>query len=186
MAVCEETVFPGEPAYRAGNDRLERTLVPGWGSNGISLFSRERSRQLLRVPRSVEEYRSSPFLYGIPVLFPPDRIGDGRFTFQRRTYRLKINERGRCNHFHGGVYQRGREPVKAEASGSSRWKRDLTRNNIRRFTSSFRIRSLCPSGTASKVPTFTRRHHPRRPPSSTGGRRPFPGALAGTGPFISR
>jgi aldose 1-epimerase len=119
LAHCEETVFLGEPAYRAGNDRLEMTLVPGWGSNVISLFSREWNRQLLRVPRSVEAYRASPVLYGIPILFPPNRIGDGRFTFQGRTYRLEINERERRNHLHGWAYQRGWELVKAEATGSS-------------------------------------------------------------------
>jgi aldose 1-epimerase len=55
----------------------------------------------LRMPPSFETFRRDCNLYGMPLLFPPNRIRDGAYRFQGRDYRLPINEPERGNHIHG-------------------------------------------------------------------------------------
>src|SRR5690606_6572710 len=76
--------------------------------------------ELLRVPESVEAFWQRPALYGTPVLFPPNRIADGRFTYRGREYRFDINEPARGNHIHGFVHKRPWQLVRAEMDASGR------------------------------------------------------------------
>jgi len=66
---------------------------------------------LLREPETEEELVKNPVLYGTPLLFPPNRIEDGRFEFQGKTYSFPINEPERRTHLHGNLYQ---TPFEAE------------------------------------------------------------------------
>ncbi|GIM45116.1 aldose 1-epimerase [Collibacillus ludicampi] len=113
-AYVENMTYLGEPAIRAGNERMEIILVPGWGSNLISIFHKEKNASLLRTPKSREEFWENPVLYGTPILFPPNRIGDGRFTFNGRTYHFDMNEKDKRNHLHGFLYREKWERVRAE------------------------------------------------------------------------
>ncbi|SFJ15030.1 aldose 1-epimerase [Thermoflavimicrobium dichotomicum] len=114
MKYIKKNTFLGEPALQAGNEKLEFILVPGWGSNLISLISKDIHCELLRVPETVEAYQANPCLYGIPVLFPPNRIEDGVFCFGGRTYQWEINEPTSHNHIHGCLYQLKWDVVQAE------------------------------------------------------------------------
>ncbi|WP_062234504.1 aldose 1-epimerase [Fictibacillus sp. FJAT-27399] len=87
-AYIEEIVCFNEAAIRAGNEYLEVVLVPKWGSNLISLKWKKGNLELLRTPSTKEEYISKPYLYGIPILFPPNRIDRGEFTYNQKTYRF--------------------------------------------------------------------------------------------------
>lgn len=109
-----ETTFLGERAICAGNDELAFTVVPAWGSNLISIVHKPTGRELLRTPATAEQFRQSPVLYGTPVLFPPNRIADGSFTYRGREYRFHVNEPERRNHLHGFVYDRPWEVVRAD------------------------------------------------------------------------
>lgn len=60
--------------------------------------------QLLREPETAESFHDTPTLYGIPILFPPNRISDGTFSFRGRTYHFDINEKDKHNHLHGFLY----------------------------------------------------------------------------------
>nr|MDH3162920.1 hypothetical protein [Bacillus licheniformis] len=82
----QKSRFLHEEAIRFENDDLEAVLVPGWGSNLISLRWKAGGLNLLKTPETKEEYDANPFLFGIPVLFPPNRIDHGRFTYAGRTY----------------------------------------------------------------------------------------------------
>jgi aldose 1-epimerase len=73
------------------------------GGNLFRLFHRSSRIEVLRTPPSVEHLTAQPEMYGIPVLFPPNRIGGGMFNFQGRDYHLPINEKDRGNHLHGLV-----------------------------------------------------------------------------------
>ena len=96
----------GALAITLENEALRATVVPAWGGRVVSLFSKRAELELLREPASAEEYREAPLVYGVPVLFPPNRIEGGSFTFEGRTYTFERNEVGGLNHIHGLVQSR--------------------------------------------------------------------------------
>lgn len=102
----EEISFLEEAAIKAGNEQLEIIIVPGWGSNLISMVDKKTNTELLRVPSSSAEFWEYPVLFGTPILFPPNRIDKGKFHFGERTYQFDINEQDKQNHIHGFVHTR--------------------------------------------------------------------------------
>ncbi|MGF7533035.1 aldose 1-epimerase [Bacillus mexicanus] len=101
----EKITYLGTPAIKAGNEYIEMIVVPEWGSNVISLVDKTTQMQLLREPETAERFHDTPALYGIPILFPPNRISDGTFSFRDRVYHFDINEKDKHNHLHGFLYQ---------------------------------------------------------------------------------
>jgi len=99
-AAIEHISFLGEPAVKVTTEKLEGIVVPGWGSNLISLVWRPTGTALLRTPASAEAYHARTTLHGIPVLFPPSRIENGVFAFQGREYRFPVDP-ARGYHIHG-------------------------------------------------------------------------------------
>jgi aldose 1-epimerase len=117
-AYVEQISFLGEAAVKGGNDQLEFIVVPGWGSNLISLKSKVKDQQLLRAPESAEEFLNRPMLYGTPVLFPPNRIADGIFSYGSRTYHFELNEKEKGNHIHGFLHDVKWDLAKSEVVGN--------------------------------------------------------------------
>ncbi|QCT03651.1 hypothetical protein E6C60_2940 [Paenibacillus algicola] len=78
-------------------------LVPELGGNLISLNL--NGREILAAPDSVAQLKEGQTMYGTPILFPPNRVQDGRFTFKGRTYQLPINEEP-DRHLHGELSRR--------------------------------------------------------------------------------
>jgi len=76
-------------------------VLPQRGANLIELKNSKYEADILRHPQDFEAYMKSPALYGIPVLFPPNRIEDGTFEFDGRKYEFPINEASTNNHLHG-------------------------------------------------------------------------------------
>ena len=83
----------------------EATVLPEFGANCISLRHLHSGATLLREPETEEELVKNPVLYGTPLLFPPNRIEDGRVEFHGKTYSFPINEPERRVHLHGNLYQ---------------------------------------------------------------------------------
>ncbi|MBB6730735.1 aldose 1-epimerase [Cohnella zeiphila] len=111
------TEFLGVPAVRLENEALAATIVPDWGSRIVSLRSREAGAELLRAPASLGEYWRTPLLYGVPVLFPPNRIEDGIFSYNGRAYRFAVNDLATGNHAHGLVHDNRWEIVSLRREG---------------------------------------------------------------------
>lgn len=103
----QRTQFCDERAVEGTNGMLRMTVVPSWGGSLFSLFHVNKQVELLRVPSSYDAYSRDPCVYGMPVLFPPNRIADGKFTFNDRLYQFQITEPTLNNHEHGLVF---REP----------------------------------------------------------------------------
>ena len=72
------------------------------GGNCIRLYNEKYDAEILRVP----DYRNmdNPFLYGMPVLFPVNRISNGEFVFEGRKYTFPINEPETNCHLHGFLH----------------------------------------------------------------------------------
>ena len=72
------------------------------GANLISF--RYKDVQILREP-DYSKPLDNPFLYGMPILFPVNRIDGGKFTFEGREYVFPINEEKTNCHLHGSLHQ---------------------------------------------------------------------------------
>ncbi|RRD94377.1 aldose 1-epimerase [Clostridiales bacterium COT073_COT-073] len=81
--------------------KYEAHISPGLGGNIIYFYDAEQKRELLVGSHDEEVIRARPSSYGMPLLLPPNRIADGRFTYEGRQYQFPINEAVRNNHIHG-------------------------------------------------------------------------------------
>lgn len=71
------------------------------GASCIRLARPSLGLESLRTPEGAVE---NPFLYGMPPLFPPNRIRDGRFSFAGQPYQLPVNEPERGCFLHGTLH----------------------------------------------------------------------------------
>ena len=73
------------------------------GANCISLKNEKYGASLLREPPITNEL-NDPYLYGMPILFPQNRIENGKFEFEGRVYAFPINEPKTNCHLHGELH----------------------------------------------------------------------------------
>ncbi len=79
-------------------------VVPEYGMNCIRL-STPHGMEALVTPEDIDILgRPDAYLYGMPILFYPNRISGGKFTFECREYRLPINEPALGNYLHGELH----------------------------------------------------------------------------------
>lgn len=78
-------------------------LIPEVGANLIRLANTRLGVEILRTPpmEEIATFVGRPHVYGLPVLFPPNRIIDGRYTFNGRTYQFPITNVKENNYHHG-------------------------------------------------------------------------------------
>lgn len=115
----EQVEFLKQKAVKFSNSTLEAILIPSWGSNLISLKWKKENVNVLNVPESSEEYLSAPFFYGVPILFPPNRIDRGKMSYAGQDYQLEINEKDKENHLHGFLHDKPFR-LKSAESGSGK------------------------------------------------------------------
>ncbi len=85
------------------------------GANCISLRNRKYDAGILREP-DYSKGLDNPYLYGMPILFPVNRIADGEFTFEGRTYTFPINESQTGCHLHGELHKYEFEPLEVTSN----------------------------------------------------------------------
>ena len=56
---------------------------------------------IMRGYTEISQWLKTPTNFGFAVLFPPNRIDGGKFTFNGKNYQLPVNEPARGNHLHG-------------------------------------------------------------------------------------
>lgn len=98
--------YNGEKAVTFAFGRYKAMILPDVGGNLVSFTDIQRNLSFLRTPEANEmsAFKSRPFVYGIPVLFPPNRYEDGAFTWNERKYRFPVNELAKQNHLHGFLH----------------------------------------------------------------------------------
>ena len=84
------------------------------GATCIGLRNAEYNASILREP-DTESIDSYSFLYGMPILFPANRISDGCFRFEGRRYVFPINEPNTNCHVHGTLSKQPFEVVSVSA-----------------------------------------------------------------------
>lgn len=83
------------------------------GANCISLRDKKYKARILREPDYRKELEN-PYLYGMPVLFPANRISGGRFIFEGREYKFPVNEKNTGCHLHGILDQKEFQVINLE------------------------------------------------------------------------
>ena len=89
-------------------------IHPSRGANCISL-RHESGASLLREPPR-DGILDNPYLYGMPILFPVNRIAGGEFSFEGRLYRFPINEPNTGCHLHGFLHETPFNVIEKEQS----------------------------------------------------------------------
>ncbi|MEK4510229.1 aldose 1-epimerase [Paenibacillus anaericanus] len=98
--------FQGEQAVWLQFGKYEAAILPEIGGNLIAFRDLESGYNFLREPAEgqIEDFKSNPGIYGIPVLFPPNRYEDGKFPWRGEVYQLPVNEEATGNHLHGFLH----------------------------------------------------------------------------------
>ncbi|WP_310549993.1 aldose 1-epimerase [Paenibacillus glufosinatiresistens] len=81
-------------------------MIPRIGGNLIAFRDVSKDYRFLREPGgdNMEDFRDKPGIYGIPVLFPPNRYEDGSFPWNGGAYSFPVNEEETGNHLHGFLH----------------------------------------------------------------------------------
>lgn len=80
----------------------EAQIAPEYAMNVIRL--RRGGTDILRFPGSESELEENPFVYGTPLLFPPNRTAGGTFSIDDVWYSLPITELSSGCNLHGSMY----------------------------------------------------------------------------------
>lgn len=150
--------WKGRQAVRLTGGGYEAIVLPDFGANCISLIHQPSGSQLLRVPKTQEQLREGCNVYGLPLLFPPNRLRDGRFDFEGRTYAFPINESERGNHIHGFLSQ----TAFAYEGGGSFLYEATEADGYLNFPHAFSVRREYALGGEGLVHTVTVTNHSRR------------------------
>lgn len=86
-------------------------INPLRGAGLISLEEKKHKAVILRENKTTER-PDNPYLYGMPILFPVNRISGGSFLFEGRKYTFPVNEKETGCHLHGMLHESEFEVVK--------------------------------------------------------------------------
>lgn len=95
------TRFLDEEAITLETERYRAILLPARGGGCVSLFHKPSRSHLLREPSEPAALADRSSFYGMPLLFPPNRIAGGCFSVGGRSYSLPLNSRDGKSHIHG-------------------------------------------------------------------------------------
>ena len=90
--------------FKIGFGELCAVIDASRGANCISLKNGRYGANILREPPESGEL-DNPYLYGMPILFPVNRIEGGSFEFEGRRYSFPINEPRTGCHLHGELHK---------------------------------------------------------------------------------
>lgn len=62
------------------------------GATCFRLCYKSENAEILRFPKNESERNTNVYLFGNPILFPPNRIRGGRFVFRGKEYVFPVNE----------------------------------------------------------------------------------------------
>ncbi|WP_148552400.1 aldose 1-epimerase [Clostridium scatologenes] len=105
-ASIKEVLWKNHKAIRFNAGGYEALMVPEVGANIVELKNVFKGVSILRSPNDnleFEKFKERPQVYGIPLLFPPNRIEDGKFKLGNKVYQFPINEPKNHNYIHGFI-----------------------------------------------------------------------------------
>ncbi|WP_282937372.1 aldose 1-epimerase [Paenibacillus sp. RC67] len=98
--------FDDVPAIQLNAGGYQAVIAHSVGSNMVELSRPADSLSFLRTPDNGETLRQKSQRYGLPPLFPPNRIIDGKFSTPYRDYVLPLNSSDGEHFMHGILHKR--------------------------------------------------------------------------------
>lgn len=86
------------------NEQFSADFSSRLGATCFRLYAKKDSVDLLRTPSDEADRQTNIYLFGNPILFPPNRIRDGTFDFEGRRYTFPVNESSTHCHLHGALH----------------------------------------------------------------------------------
>lgn len=101
--MIRSTDFHGLRAVEFSRGDYTALVIPAVGANLIRLANTRLGVEILRTPKAdeIETFLARPQIFGTPLLFPPNRIEDGRYTFNGQSYQFPITQEKEHNYHHG-------------------------------------------------------------------------------------
>lgn len=98
-----KTQWHGYEAVQMEAGDYSALMIPSMGANMISLTNSRKGVDILRtpLPEDLEAFALRPQLFGLPLLFPPNRIEDGTYTYNGVKYQFPITIPAQNNYHHG-------------------------------------------------------------------------------------
>ena len=99
----EKILWQGVDAVLLETGIYEAIIVPSVGANLVKLYNKKEKVDILRTPtfEEMETFLSRPQIFGVPLLFPPNRIEDGKYSFAGKNYEFPITIPAQNNYHHG-------------------------------------------------------------------------------------
>jgi len=104
---CKQFSWSNREAYELTAGSYVAWLIPSLGANVLRLWYEcggERF-ELIRTPPNAETLLNDPYAYGIPVLFPANRVADGYYEWEGIRYTFPQNYPNGV-HIHGVLHDR--------------------------------------------------------------------------------
>lgn len=79
-------------------------ILPEIGGNMIGLWI--QGTEVFHHYDTYEEVQKAPTSYGLPLLFPPNRIDGGHFEYAGKSYQFHVNEPATGNSLHGFLHNK--------------------------------------------------------------------------------
>ena len=137
---------------RLSSSGYEAVINPLRGGSCVQL--RRNGISVLRTPASDADALKSPFFYGTPILFFPNRIAEGKFEFEGRLYEFPVNDPETGCFLHGTLHQTPFEVMEQHADRVELRYQATEREPYLTFPHSFSLRlswMLTPEGLEQKV-----------------------------------
>ena len=96
-------MIKGDIALSSGGYTAE--IASELGGCCLSLKNDRLGVRIFNTPPTEEVFSTNPFLFGNPILFPPNRTRGGEFSFGGRVYRFPINDLYSGSHLHGTLHK---------------------------------------------------------------------------------
>jgi len=99
----EKILWQGVDAVLLETGIYEAIIVPSVGANLVKLYNKKEKVDILRTPtfEEMETFLSRPQIFGVPLLFPTNRIEDGKYSFAGKNYEFPITIPAQNNYHHG-------------------------------------------------------------------------------------
>jgi aldose 1-epimerase len=99
----EKISWQGLDAVLMETNVYEAIIVPSMGANLVKLYNKTLEIDILRTPKmeEMETFLDRPQIFGVPLLFPPNRIEDGKYNFAGKEYQYPITIPAQNNYHHG-------------------------------------------------------------------------------------